>query len=107
MSNASPCNECPFKQSIPGDCHSACGHPVAVEKQMLLMSLVFTGRLSVIKQALGLQIDPHAVSQGWANFPMNFDPIWVTGSCSMLDSYKQSVAKFTAQREAELIHKEA
>lgn len=107
MSNESPCNKCPFKQSIPGDCHSACGHPVAVEKQMLLMSLVFTGRLGVIEQALGLRIEPHAVSQGWANFPINFDPIWVTGTCSMLTSYKESVAKFNEQRESELIHKES
>lgn len=107
MSNTSPCIQCPFKQSIPGDCHSACGHPVAVEKQMLLMSLVFTGRLGVIEEALGLRIEQYAVNEGWANFPVNYDPIWVTGTCSMLESYKQSVALFNEKKAAELIHKES
>lgn len=107
MSNASPCIECPFKRNIPGDCHVACGHPVANgERQMMILMLVITGKFDTIEKALGLQISPYGAASGWANFPVNFDPIWVTGSCSMLNSFNEIVAKHQSEKEADLIHKE-
>lgn len=107
MSNSSPCVECPFKQSIPGDCHVACGHPVANgERQMMLLMMVMTGQLSTIEKALGLTINPHGAASGWANFPVNYDPIWVTGTCSMLENYKTALSLHQETQSAELIHKE-
>lgn len=107
MSNSSPCVECPFKQSIPGDCHVACGHPVANgEHQLTILSLVFSGQASLLQEAFGLTISQHAINNGWADFPMNFDPIWVTGTCSMLESYKKALALHQEKQAAELIHKE-
>ena len=109
MSNSSPCNECPFKQSIPGDCHVTCVHPVANgERQMMILMLVMTGKLSTIEEALGLKIDPHGAASGWANFPVNYDPIWVTGTCSMLENYKKALAVHQDKQAVDqIIHKES
>lgn len=107
MSNSSPCVGCPFKQSIPGDCHVSCVHPVAAgEHRMGILSLVITGKLNVIKDAFGLVIDSHGAASGWAMFPVNYDPIWVTGTCSMRESYNQVLAKHQ-QDSVNLIHKES
>ena len=109
MSNSSPCLECPFKSPVPGDCHVSCTHPVANgERQMLLLMLVMTGKFSTIEKALGLKISAYGAESGWANFPVNYDPIWVTGTCSMLASYQKVLAAHQEKQSVEqIIHKES
>jgi len=52
--NTPPCYKCEYRGSIPGDCHSQCRNLTAEVK-----------------------LDSHGVKNGWAWWPLNFDPIWV------------------------------
>lgn len=52
------CNNCQFSETIPGDCHLKCNafNPL-------------------------LEFNAHGVKNGWANYPENFDPIWIENEC--------------------------
>jgi hypothetical protein len=30
---------------------------------------------------LGIKLNPHGVKHGWANWPWNYDPIWIESDC--------------------------
>ncbi len=52
------CYTCKHRQSLPGDCHSACANGAARVK----------GK-------------EHGIKHGWFFWPFNFDPIWLE-SCN-------------------------
>jgi hypothetical protein len=52
------CYSCIYRESVPGDAHSAC-------------------RNSNAKVAA----NPHGIKMGWFMWPWNFDPVWLT-SCN-------------------------
>ena len=54
------CNECDYRGTIPGDCHSTCSFDFK-------------------KAELPLpKFNSHGVKMGWCFFPANFDPIWLS-----------------------------
>lgn len=53
------CWDCEYKEEVPGNAHIQCRKP---DSEM-------TG-------------DPHGIRMGWFFYPLLFDPIWKTKSCS-------------------------
>lgn len=53
------CHSCKYKKDVPGSAHVACTR---------------------INPAL--RFHKHGVKNGWANYPFNFDPIWMEGQCA-------------------------
>jgi len=76
------CYECKHRSSIPGDAHSCCLHP---ETGLTSGGDLFSNLVSIFDGSaldggvkMGIQLNPHGVRNGWAMWPANFDPIWVT-----------------------------
>jgi len=87
------CHTCPFKQNIPGDCHVACGHPVVNGKnQFIVLSAVMRGSGHLLTQPLGLIFSEYGIQSGWCNFPINYDPAWLSGECKLRSHYEAAVA---------------
>ena len=79
------CYNCKFRGEIPGSAHSCCEitkHIPALSKvktEMLDIALL-TGKAK-IKSGDGssaVQLNPEGVKNGWASWPLDFDPIWIT-----------------------------
>lgn len=80
------CNTCNFKRNIPGDCHISCGHPVFTSSPQLAFKIniaIITGSQKKIYPQLGIIFSEHGISNGWCNFPLNYDPIWLSGKCKL------------------------
>jgi hypothetical protein len=55
------CYNCVYREKLLGDAHSRCGYLDSLEE--------------IPKNIVSL--DTYGVSNGWANWPHNFDPLWV------------------------------
>lgn len=85
------CHQCKFRCSIPGDAHSKCNHPVTKDihdNPLLRIMGIFAsvGRVPPIILApqildaleeLDITLNAHGVENNWANWPINYDEIWV------------------------------
>lgn len=82
MRDAPNCYACVFRESVPGDAHSACVHPLvrALETKALCTQAVlqFGGFTT---EHLTVRFNKHGVRNGWAFYPINFDPVWLE-ACS-------------------------
>ena len=58
------CRKCIHRRSIPGDAHSRC-----------------------VNEDAKVTCHPQGVKGGWANWPTNFDPIWIE-SCNSFKAKK-------------------
>lgn len=70
------CYSCIYRRDLPGSTHSTCGvfdNTPALGLEMLLT--IMTNDISWFKDII--DIDPHGIKKGWANYPFNFDPIWI------------------------------
>lgn len=81
------CRSCKYHENVPGDTHVCCKHPntktydgqILMEMMLIAASGISYGELPLRMTRLGLSVDLWGVSHGWVFFPMNFDPIWVSG----------------------------
>ena len=74
------CYECPHRREVPGSAHSACelGKPMQAPF-LLAYSMGKTPKLTNKETGeVILEIHPHGARSGWAMWPMNFDPVWIT-----------------------------
>ena len=62
MADKPDCYKCKWRQTIPGDAHSACAHPIVADG---------------IPGKLNIKGSPHGIKNGWFYWPFNFDPIWL------------------------------
>jgi hypothetical protein len=78
------CYKCLHRREALGSAHSRCAHPKAIEATKnnpmveVLAILGGVGRgpgLNV--RALGVTGDSHGIRNGWFNWPMNYDPVWL------------------------------
>lgn len=69
--SAADCYRCAHRRDIPGDAHSRC---VALGDSLLG---AITAR-AIAESAVLLVLHPHGVSRGWCEWPLNFDPVWVS-----------------------------
>ena len=65
------CRSCKFSHPIPGDSHLEC---MVVEHPALRFSMALHP-YELPPQFI--RLNPHGVENGWAVWPLNFDPIWV------------------------------
>jgi hypothetical protein len=76
------CYKCKYRGELPGDCHSHCQHPKVSIKgghpiDALIGMLNGEGLMRSL-QALNIRINKHGFEHGWAFWPANFDPVWIT-----------------------------
>ncbi len=78
------CYDCEFRGSAPGSAHSECNHPSVKEIMgdplLGIMSMMGGARkLSAprIEGGSAPKFNQHGIDNGWANWPFNFDPIWL------------------------------
>jgi hypothetical protein len=78
--NCNNCYKCPFRGTIPGSAHSRCKHPVAEENMTRLITGLMERRRPEIsfKNRPYLTINQHGFQSGWAAWPLNFDPLWIS-----------------------------
>ena len=90
------CYECPYRKKVSGSTHSECVHPVirnsalaallSIDDDNVLATNILTYRITA---AIALQkkpslLEPHitldedGLRGGWATWPIDFDPIWIT-----------------------------
>lgn len=80
------CYDCEYKGSVPGSAHSSC----SIISKSASEELKETARMLEASLALGahslvdentqeplVKLTPHGVKSGWANWPLDFDPVWV------------------------------
>jgi len=86
------CYKCRFRGEVPGSAHSRCrvitentsNKERAMELEILLashqveMTVKDTGDPSVFtREEPVVKLNEHGVKNGWAAWPLDFDPIWV------------------------------
>ena len=80
------CWKCKHRREVPGSCHSACFHQKVTSATSWVDLLGdMMGILEKVREnPLGIGLDPVGVKGGWASWPFDFDPIWVT-QCSGME----------------------
>jgi len=94
------CHKCTHRESVPGDTHSCCNHPYvkdnALAELACLMGVIaekfFGGCEGGIFSPLNIEGDRHGIKQGWFNWPINFDPIWLK-NCDGFEEKKNDIEK--------------
>jgi hypothetical protein len=87
------CYQCKFRGTVPGSAHSSCtvirklGEGMEEGKIAALELAFMTGNAKLTTQtengeADAIKLDPQGVKNGWANWPFDFDPVWVE-KCDM------------------------
>lgn len=79
------CSECKYSKTIPGDCHLSCNvinEHVGFEKlssiqKVNLTTICVLNKAELFESKNILEIDTHGFRKGWADWPLNFDPIWI------------------------------
>jgi hypothetical protein len=77
------CYTCTYRGNVPGDAHSCCKHPCleGLTNDPIKAMFTFLDSKSIIISAihkLKIQAIPHGIIRGWFNWPINFDPVWLT-----------------------------
>ena len=79
------CYNCKFRGTVPGSAHSSCTvlrNPASGEdrnSELIELGLA-TGNLQLTDKYTNepiVKLDKHGVRNGWANWPIDFDPVWV------------------------------
>jgi hypothetical protein len=82
MSN---CYNCQYRGNLPGSAHSSCNGLRSLANDPNDAGLVLLETklsLGMVSMKIGndpiVEINPHGRSNGWAMWPLDFDPIWVS-----------------------------
>ena len=76
------CYDCKHKGNVPGSAHSSCNllRNVGTDESEIgkLELLLASGAAQLtVDSEPAVQFDPHGIKNGWAIWPLNFDPIWL------------------------------
>ena len=81
----SDCYKCLMRDSVPGSAHSCCKalrykakHPNDPDVIKLEAHLAIGFVEIKTDEGPVIKIDPHGRKNGWANWPLEFDPTWVS-----------------------------
>jgi hypothetical protein len=82
------CYNCKHRGTVPGSAHSSCkilSSTISDKQKTIEMELLLaTGQIRMFDEKTNrdlVELNPHGVRNGWATWPMDFDPIWVD-SCA-------------------------
>ena len=91
------CYNCKFRTTVPGSAHSCCTVIRETAKELgmedsravSLETLISLGHAEVKSQSdqSAVKLNPHGVKNGWAAWPLDYDPIWVE-SCEFESAKK-------------------
>ena len=84
------CHSCKHSASIPGDCHLKCIHPETkhiwdVELSDFLSLIGKQVTFAYPVDSMDIKLNDHGYKNGWANWPFNYDPIWLD-NCNKFES---------------------
>jgi hypothetical protein len=81
------CYNCKFKGTVPGSAHSRCNairESLSNESESSRLEMLLAGNLVSMTISEGdakgepiVKLNEHGVKNGWACWPLDFDPIWV------------------------------
>jgi hypothetical protein len=74
------CYNCKFRGGVIGSAHSSCKviSETKTENSSLLELMLSTHQVRMTDGDRDLvELNPHGISNGWANWPLDFDPVWV------------------------------
>ena len=69
------CYSCKYSEKLSYSCHLQCNHPFVKNENMIYALLNTMGKLTY--NPLNIKLNSHGVKNGWATFPIDFDPIWL------------------------------
>lgn len=83
------CYNCKFRGNLPGSAHSRCNviSSSGDDKSDTLEMLIVSGLYSITNKNTGepiVKLNNYGVKNGWADWPINFDPVWVE-SCEFFN----------------------
>jgi len=76
------CYQCVYATTNPGTTHLRCRHPLVQQNlQLTDFTAMLQGKipnnLIQLRKRMGIRLDPRGVQNGWADWPFQFDPLWV------------------------------
>ena len=76
------CYSCKHKGEVPGSTHSSCKFlrsNITDQSQVSLLEFRLSSHINMleINGEPVLDLNPHGVKNGWCNWPLDFDPIWI------------------------------
>lgn len=73
------CYQCVYRGLIPGDAHSECNHPYALEPSNRIATPYFLliGKRPPLMELMNVSGSQHGIDSGWFMWPINFDPVWL------------------------------
>lgn len=88
------CYNCRYRGQVHNSRHSSCQHPRVQDilsrsgdLQMLLDGLINRLRVPIFYPDFHVVCEEHGIVNGWALWPFNFDPHWVS-KCSGFEEVK-------------------
>lgn len=80
--NKQSCYNCKFIGTLPGSAHSRCNliRETSQKESGTMELMLAMKQVSLINEETKeelVQLNPHGVKNGWATWPIDFDPIWV------------------------------
>lgn len=91
------CYNCNFRGTVPGSAHSSCSVITkGIKDELLGIAKMLEASLALGVHSLVdektqeplVKLSPHGVKNGWANWPLDFDPVWVE-FCPFYDEKKE------------------
>ena len=92
------CHECIYVSQVAGSAHKSCStlEKLSLDKNIILKIsfLLLSGKIELTyvndeeRRVPIIEIDEYGKKQGWANWPLDFDPVWVK-KCGFFSSKKQ------------------
>ena len=76
------CYKCKYRGTVMGSVHSKCQHPKLGGKtnEKYAIEALLGGPVHWLA-VLGVVGDSHGIENGWFNWPLDFDPVWLK-SCN-------------------------
>ena len=79
------CYNCKFRDTVPGSAHSSCTvlrrEGAENDPTTIMLELQLTlGKAALVDETTQeplVKLNEHGVKNGWAEWPLNFDPVWV------------------------------
>ena len=85
MAKKHNCYRCTHRGTIPGSAHSSC-EVLSTLSTTEMAELRESGKGPIVK------VNPHGARNGWASWPINFDPVWID-KCKVFEDKDNLVTK--------------
>jgi len=83
------CYKCVHCKAIPGSAHVMCAYALGDRANDALIQLIaILGGCKVDVPHMKVTLNEVGVKNGWCNFPINFDPVWVV-ECDKYEEKKE------------------